>query len=463
MLKDNCKYFIWKSIVAILVGAAMVSCSDIVLDFNQSQDQDFNHTDSEVNDNKDASIRDFNQTQRRVFIYMALGFNNLSSYLGADIEEIISNPLPSGYWKDDVVLIFSHKTVKYADYGTRTSPTLTQVYRDWDGSVARDTLVVFDPETDSASAETISEVLTYVKENFPARSYGMLMSSHGTGWAPADYCTHPSVYEKNSSDGTIWQIQSRDRRTAKPFLLDLSVDGGPAVKGIGVQNRSSSQIIEMDITDLAEAIPMRMDYIIFDACFMGGVEVAYEFKDVCNRMVFSQTEILADGMDYNSMISYLFDSEEADLEGFCENYYQFYNQRSGEDQSATISLVDCTKLDALAETCRDVFSTRKDAIRALEGSSKVQKYFRSEYAQYHKWFFDLRDIVKESGATAHELEELDAALAECITFKASTRRFLSRPIDTHCGLSMYLPYKDRTYLNDFYKTLKWNEATGLVE
>ena len=84
------------------------------------------------------------------------------------------------------------------------------------------------------------------------------------------------------------------------------MDGTPDVKSIGVQNISKSELIEIDITDLAEAIPMNMDYIIFDACFMGGVEVAYELMEKCDKMVFSQTEILADGMDYKTMCSYLF-------------------------------------------------------------------------------------------------------------------------------------------------------------
>ena len=68
---------------------------------------------------------------------------------------------------------------------------------------------------------------------------------------------------------------------------------------------------ETDIREIADLLPFKLDYIIFDACFMGGVEVAYQFKDKCRYMCFSQTEILSDGMDYTTMISDLLEGNRA--------------------------------------------------------------------------------------------------------------------------------------------------------
>ncbi len=36
-------------------------------------------------------------------------------------------------------------------------------------------------------------------------------------------------------------------------------------------------------------------------------------------------------------------------------------------------------------------------------------------------------------------------------------------IKSFSGLSMYMPYPDRNYLNNYYKELSWNKATGLVK
>ena len=213
-----------------------------------------------------------------------------------------------------------------------------------------------------------------------------------------------------------------------------------------------------------------MKSMIFDACFMGAVEVAYELRNVTEMLVASQTEILADGMDYETMTTYLFKNGKTDLKGFCQNFYDYYNSKSGEFQSATISMVDCTMLEPLAQVCSEIFSANRAGIAALEGSDKVQKYFRKEYEDIHKWYYDLESIARNCGSDESQLQRLSDALEGCILYKAATERFISMEnaanpfyIKEHSGLSMYLPYSNRPYLNAFYKELEWNKATGLVQ
>ena len=61
-------------------------------------------------------------------------------------------------------------------------------------------------------------------------------------------------------------------------------------------------------------------------------------------------------------------------------------------------------------------------------------------------------------------ERLKTALEGCVVYKAATPEFISDiKLEKHSGLSMYLPFTDRGYLNNFYRTLEWNKATGLVQ
>ena len=218
---------------------------------------------------------------------------------------------------------------------------------------------------------------------------------------------------------------------------------------------------ETDIREIADLLPFKLDYIIFDACFMGGVEVAYQFKDKCRYMCFSQTEILSDGMDYTTMISDLLEGNRADLVSLATNYFNHYNLSSGSKRSATISVVDCSKLGTLAAVCRNLFRNY-DISKDNVDASKLQKYFR--YSE-HAWFYDLYSIVQAAGASETELSDLQWALDECILYKAATPTFAlyGFPIDTHSGLSMYLPEKERTQLNSYYRELTWNKLTGLVK
>ena len=402
-----------------------------------------------------TSDRTVSDESRDIFILWSLGFNNLSSYLKEDLNDIASNWLPVKGRNKDMVLAFCHNTA--GAYSVQTSPVLIQLYKDFNGLTHRDTLMVLPKETISASAETMHEVLSYIKERFPAKGYSMLVSSHGTGWVPEGYCNNPSSYEN-----TMYSLR-RTRRGPVPYVEIPAEEGMPLTKSIGCQNISSKQVYEMDITDMAEAIPMHLDYLIFDACFMGGVEVAYELREKCDRMIFSQTEILADGMDYATMLSYLMEEETPDLVGYCENYFNYYNNQSGAYKSATISLVDCTRLDPLAEACSDIFESRRSEIAALEGKSTIQKYYRSGLTQ-HSWFFDLKSIISSCSASEDQVRKVEDALEGCIIYKAATAEFMqSFAINTHSGLSMYLPYRKRNYLNSFYKELKWNKDTGLIK
>ena len=218
---------------------------------------------------------------------------------------------------------------------------------------------------------------------------------------------------------------------------------------------------ETDIREIADLLPFKLDYIIFDACFMGGVEVAYQFRDKCRSMCFSQTEILSDGMDYTTMISDLLSGNSADLVSLATNYFNHYDTASGAKRSATISVVDCTKLDALAAVCRDLFR-RYDISKDKVNESKLQKYFH--YVN-HAWFYDLFSIAEAAGASETELSDLQWALDCCMEYKAATPIFAlyGFPIRVHSGLSMYLPETERKNLNSYYSALDWNKVTGLLK
>ena len=389
----------------------------------------------------------------------SMGYNNLSGDLNTNINELLSGDIPSFKLYDDAILIFNHSTQKNrADYTTPTSAVLYHAYKLNDGTVKRDTLAIFEPGRNAATKEMFSEVLTLVKEKFPAYHYGLLVSSHATGWAPEKYCYNPPDKSSNGS----WMAKQKIFRP-----LDKYTDEHPLTRSIGMHYTGMGNILtdiaEIDLIDFADAIPYHMDYIIFDCCLMGGIEVAYQLRNKCDKICFSPTEILSYGMNYKTMCSHLFGSNEVNIEGIAHDYYQRYAEMYDlNKRSATISAVDCRKLDALAE----IIKRNSAAINALATSadrSKVQTYYRSNYAINHGIFYDLEDILLESSAGNEEKEALKRALDDCILCKYATPTFLtSLKIEHYSGLSMYLVDPERTILNKYYTTLDWNKATGLI-
>ena len=390
----------------------------------------------------------------KVMLLYSAGYNNLSSYLKGDIEELKSGAIPTS--KDEnVVLVYSHFTKE--GYNTPSSPTLIRLTSTKDNKVKADTLVVFPDNSISSSAEQVENVLTYINENFPAQSYGMVFSSHATGYLPAGYYQNP--------DTDVFPIGMESvigrRLTAVPYVEPEYDPSLPMVKSIGqdqVGTYGAYVSYEMNINDFADAIPMKLDYLLFDACLMGGIEVAYELKEKVGKIGFSQTEVLADGFCYESLTTHLLGGENPDLVSVCADYFNQYEILTGVYQSATISLVDCSKLSPIADICGDLFNRYRKSIARLNPSD-IQRYYRMG----KHWFYDMESILTNAGINDEELESLHKALNDCIIYKAHTPKFMSDfDIHTFSGFSMYLPCDGSLSLNEFYKNLKWNKDTGLV-
>jgi hypothetical protein len=147
----------------------------------------------------------------------------------------------------------------------------------------------------------------------------------------------------------------------------------------------------------------------------------------------------------------------AALQDICKQYYDYYNAQTGANRTATVSLIDCSKLDELAAVSRKIFAAHK-ADMPLVNPSAVQHY----YTGNKHWFYDLTDYVKQF-ATESELSEFKAAMDRCVLSKYATEWILGVvQVRTHSGLSTYIPIENATYLNSYYKTLDWTQDTGAL-
>jgi hypothetical protein len=285
----------------------------------------------------------------------------------------------------------------------------------------------------------------------------MIFSSHATGYLPVGYYQDP----ENDSNIIEWSSRIGRRPTYTPYVEPEYDPSLPMVKSIGqdqVGTHGDYISYEINISDFAAAIPMKLDYVLFDACLMGGIEVAYELKEKVGKVGFSQAEVLADGFCYENLPTHLLTDSEPDLRSVCSDYFNQYDTQSGVYQSATISLIDCSALEPLAEVCENLFSRYSEQIGKVDHNN-VQRFFRSG----KHWFYDLESILINAGINDTEHEQLQMALENCVIYKAHTPKFMSDfAIHTFSGFSMYLPCQGSESLDTFYKTLKWNQDTGLV-
>lgn len=374
---------------------------------------------------------------RNVMIYYGGGYNNLSPVLVRNIDELCSGEIPAGK-STNAILAFMHSTQSYGNYSTPNAPVLMRIYRGKKNNAVIDTVKVYNESFDDTDPGNIRMVLDDIRSRYPSEHYGMLYSSHATGWLPAGY---------RDNQGSLFSIRPENSIF-------------PETKSIGAQfAKSPSVTYETELKDFADAIPMHLDYIIFDACLMGGIEVAYQLRNVCDRIVFSPTEILKQGLIYEKMAAHLM-RYPADLEAVCEDYYNYYDQLQSAYSDCTITLADCRKADAVAAAMKRIIENHRDGIDSIDPYS-VQKYYYSTSGR--PWYFDLRDFAEKIGADDSELKVLDDAMASFVTYKAATDFFFDLPIRHFSGISCYIPASGNSTLDSFYTTLDWNKACSLLK
>ena len=400
--------------------------------------------------NVTLNVGPYGSETRKVMLLYEAGFNSLSSDIENNISALKDGYLPEKGRNDDVLLVFSHLTRTRRVYSDETAPTMVRLYTEH-GEPCADTLKVWPVGTPVANKEMVTEVFNWVRKEFPAAGYGAVMSSHSTGWLPEGYFNNPKKYGDDRGSSTIfWSSQKRSF--------------GQEYYSAGTQEQ------EIEIKDLAAAIPFKLDYILFDACLMATVEVAWELRNVCAYLAVSPCEIPSAGFNYLTLAEHLLEPETPDLQAVCEDYFASYEDNSV--YGATITMVDCGRLDPLASVCRTLFDRYRTGIRNLAGGN-VQVYDRQMGSKGYLAFFDLKDMLREAGATEADLALLQEALDQAIVYEAHTKRFIDLKLDRCCGLSIYLPaypdYRKDTwhgsrFLDDFYKdNIAWNQATSLVE
>lgn len=381
----------------------------------------------------DPGARHAVEQQRHVMIMVSGGHNSISSYLTEDLEDIAEGFVPAGTdAATNALVIISRLPVN--QLSTTSAPVVYRMYRDEAGAVVRDTMRTFSTDDRLFGGDVMREALETVKHRLPAKSYGMVLSSHASGWLPSGYYENPSNFERTASRRSIGQ------------------------------DKDGSVSVEMELMDFTAALPFRMSYVVLDCCLSGGVEVAWALRGKTDVVAFTQTETMADGFDYKSIVSRLLEEDVPNPLGVCQDFYNYYMAKTGVHQSATISLVAPDKMDALAAVCSALFEKYREALLSLNGDG-VQRYFRYD----RHYFYDLRDILVKAGVSSDELAQLDAALGACVLYKAATPYFMKDTmygfrIHTACGLSMYLPSMGSAFLNNHYiNNIAWNQATQLVK
>ena len=334
------------------------------------------------------------ETRRTILVYMAAR-NNLSSFARLDISEMLRADIPS----DCRLVVFRSLPGDVSD--------LIEIY---DGKI--DVLKTYDEGIVGADAETLKEVLADVRTFAPATENGVIFWSHSSGWKAS-------------------------QRVA------------PFARSFGSENDGKCQIEMPDLAAALQTVP-KFDFVFFDSCYMGCVEVAYEIRHAADYMVASVCEVPTDGMPYDRTLPYLFAENLTDgLQLAIDSNVDHYLNDPSESCPSTMSLIDLSAMDALAAAAAPILSNR--------GTPEEDFQYFSVSSSFRNYFVDLEQYMKQVSTDNIAFEEFKAALDRTVLHERHTDWIWNRlPILTCCGLSIN---PDPTSAAYGYQSLAWTIDT----
>jgi hypothetical protein len=342
-------------------------------------------------------------SQRTVLVYIAAD-NNLYKNAQSDIKEMLTSEIPEN----------NHLLV-YLDVPESVDDECPQLFEIRKGEII---VVKRYEQQNSASGEILNTVIQDAITEFSAENYGLILWSHGTGWLPEgvfDVLKQPVVSRSFGKDGNS----------------------------------------EMSIIELAESLPVKFEYIIFDACLMGGIEVFYQLRDKADVIIASPTETLVAGFPYDKIITFLFAASPNYAE-IAQAYMDYYKNKTDNLQSATITIIDTKQLRPFVNIIRKMMEDKITIIPPNRES--VQNYT----VQGQIVFYDLQDYLEQAIQSEDYIVTVKQQIARMVIYHDFTPYFLNElAIEKSCGISVYVSIENDN-LDNRYKLFDWYTDSNLL-
>lgn len=336
---------------------------------------------------------------------------SLYSYFLTNISDVETAIRQQGGLNNNRLLVFIAPSANYS--------ALLEIKYEHNACV-RDTLRRYT-SLDVTTPSGISTVLGDIKSIAPARKYDMIIGSHGNGWIPRNVSDY---YRTRAFGGSTTQYKT---------------DIATLASGISAAN-------------------MHMQFICFDDCYMAGVEVAYDLKDVTDYLIASTSEVMADGIPYREVWRYMA-QDTPDYANICQAFYNHYSSSSY--PYGTLSVIICPLMNDMAQVMKQINASYTFDESKLDDVQKLDGFGQTT-------FFDLADYVSKlcGGQTP---ASFTACLTDLVPYSCHTQRIYTSldgynggfsyvNINAFSGITISDPTTN-TYLVDFKTQTAWWQAT----
>ncbi len=303
-----------------------------------------------------------------VMVYMA-GDNSLSDQVSPDLEEMRQSSL-------------NGRKVRVIALADRSGPNNTHLYEIINGVFKRlssaelGLSATLPGEVDTGSQQTLSAFIDFVKTNYPAENYSLILWNHGGGWrAPGQKFISPNFnfLDVKKRGSSIKDIAWDD--TSGTYLGNNMIQGAVAGKGLTM--------------------------MCMDACSMGMLETAYELRKSVTGMdylVFSQHAEPDTGYQYTDLLNHYIGASNISAANFATIAVNDYVDYYGSGSDVTQSAVNLGSIEPVVTALNTFVTYLEDStMSALDQARAACQYYS------YPWHVDLygfADNFADASATA---------------------------------------------------------------
>lgn len=270
-------------------------------------------------------------------------------------------------------------------------------------------LVEEAPLQNMASADTLSDFVSWGKANYPAEKYMLVLWDHGGG----------------------------------------------SVTGLIVDELHDNAIMSLDELQRGlEQSGVQLEALLLDTCLMATLETAQAVQSTTRYMIASQETVPGEGTDYRSWLQKLYNDPECDGQRFgrklCDAVQQKYAEMNDEYSSKflTYAVIDLTKLDAVSDAFDQMFAEigglLADPNAFFDFGNSIT---RAEHYTYPTMvdLYSMAELARGNGVSNATVNKLTAAIEDAVVYNI---KGLNRSY-SH-GLSFYYEPSAHPYQLDHY-------------
>ena len=302
-------------------------------------------------------------------LFLFFPYSNLEDYIEGNINSLKNGIVEREGMDNWRIIVFQALTPQKANlYEISYSEGVCK-----EEMIEHGMLVSFNGKDKEAAKESLRKVMDKVTAHAPSEKYSMVIGCHGAVWLPSGVTS----------------------------ITDLS-----RLYAFGTAS-SEYQIDNTIFANVLKEKGIKLESLIFDACYMSNIETIYDFKDICKYYISSAAEVMNAGIPYNIVVD---DILRHNYQNIVKKFVDYYRNSQ---PYAAMAVVDCGEIEKMAGIVKTINSSDLATDANLNDIQRYDNMYAPIYYDFNHYF---SEFCKSESLKA----EFRSSLARLILYSEAT-------------------------------------------